>query len=712
MNNSNNLVNYLISLESEESFYGRIEERKKLKDFLDKKQLIVVRGEPAIGKSTLVTKVLSDYATKSNIIDVTIERGDVLYPHRVFAEIIKEIFGNPKNDEEVNKSFNFYDGNKVEKEIIKSFLWSYYPFEDYKKISFSSEEIEKLVSGSLVNFFSSYEEPLIVRIQNYERRLLGENKKTDELIKEIGTETSIPFIIETRDDLNLGEEIILGPLEEFPLKEYFQAHRILLDDNEVSKIRKLSKNHPYIMELWPFFFQNFYKIIDDKFKSLENFLDIAVQEVNANEKQRHLLNMFSLAQKPLTPEKIIEITKRLNLNEEDVKTSSLELVKKRLVYITLYKGVKSFSVKNPRLGERILELMDDKEKTELHKSLYEVSEDNKDRFWHSISGKMPVEAFETTINIAKYSNPRDTIEVCNKSIELMESLEDKLDKIIGDESLRSRMIKLVFRKASKELSLGNYEPTEFINKIRLNKPYLPENPDFDWFECSLNFVLNRGFGDFNRAQKCLDEMKIVAERIDSKKTFLSEDPRVLVEYNQIYFFYERACLDESLDDNKRKQMLEEGVRRMYNLDRIPDDDNILACSLRELSKYSENKEKLLEEAEKYVLNALKNTEKSHKQSYMYVTAAGIYLAKGEDEKAKNMLGESDNVAENYGRNRKDTIEALLVKIEIAERAGIDSLVKKYVIMGDNLLDHTKPKNISNYRGLFEKHKKKLSEQTS
>ena len=55
----NSLANYLSGLEVEESFYGRVEERKQLNELLDSdSSLIVVRGDPGIGKSALTSKVL------------------------------------------------------------------------------------------------------------------------------------------------------------------------------------------------------------------------------------------------------------------------------------------------------------------------------------------------------------------------------------------------------------------------------------------------------------------------------------------------------------------------------------------------------------------------------------------------------------------------------------------------------------------------------
>ena len=707
------LIEYLLDLKSEDFFYGRTEERAKLKEFLDEnRSLIVVRGEPAIGKSTLVSKVLSDYST-NRIIDVAIEKGDSMCPYRVFAEILKEILGNPKNDEEINKNLDrFYFGNetesvKIDKEIIKSFIWGYYQFNNYDRVSFASEEIDRLVSSSLINFFSSYKDHLIIRIQNYERRLLGENKKTDELIGKITDKSNrTSFIIETRDDLKLGEEIFLGPLEEFPLKEYFKAKGIELN-GQTDKIRKLSKNHTYVMELWPFFFQD-YDFKDKKFMCLEDFIDIAIK--NMNEKshiQTNILNIFSLSQKSITIEKIAELTNILNLNEEDVKWSCSELLEKKLIHSTLYQGKKSFSVKNPRLGERVVELMDDKKKIDLHRILYKVSDYDRDKFWHSIGGRMPVEAFETFIILDKYSAPADNIEVCNKTIELIDGFD--LDEIVGEESLRSRMIKLVFRKALRELSLGNYELTNSVNKIRLNIPNLPDDPDFDWFKTYLDFTTRKGLGDFKNAQNCLDELEKIAERINNekifnkKKSFLRFDPLLIVAYNKDYFAYERSLLDNSLDNKEKKRILEDARKKRDVIKDISNlEESVLAGVLRQLSKYSEETG-LLEMAEKHVLNALNNTSESEMDTKLVIsfTAAEIYLDKGEYEKARLMLDESDKIAKSYGRSRRDTVENYLARISLAKKDGDVLLEKEFSKKAINLLANSQPKNFFGYKRLVE-----------
>ena len=181
------LEEYLMNLSSEEFFYGREQEIRQLKGYLEScEPIIIVRGEPAIGKTALTSKVISilDSKLDNKVIDIEVEKGDSLYQYRIFADIVRRIIGNPRNNEEVDNALNScynsqnYNENK---EIIKSFLWSYYPFKGYRRSGFSDEDLEKLITNSLTDFFSLYSfssnKPLIIRIQNYERRLLGENKK-------------------------------------------------------------------------------------------------------------------------------------------------------------------------------------------------------------------------------------------------------------------------------------------------------------------------------------------------------------------------------------------------------------------------------------------------------------------------------------------------------------------------------------------------------
>ena len=178
---------------------------------------------------------------------------------------------------------------------------------------------------------------------------------------------------------------------------------------------------------------------------------------------------------------------------------------------------------------------------------------------------------------------------------------------------------------------------------------------------------------------------------------------LIVAYNKDYFAYERSLLDNSLDSKEKKRILEDARKKRDVIKDISNlEENVLAGVLRQLSKYSEEMG-LLEMAEKHVLNALNNTSESEMDTKLVIssTAAEIYLDKGEYEKARLMLDESDKIAKSYGRSRRDTVENYLARISLAKKDGDVLLEKEFSKKAINLLANSQPKNFFGYKRLVE-----------
>ena len=698
----NSLANYLSGLEVEESFYGRVEERKQLNELLDSdSSLIVVRGDPGIGKSALTSKVLLERSGAYRIVDVEVEGGDNLHPLRIFAHIVNRALSNPSNDSEVEKKLREWYGEKYNssepgQQLLKSFLWSHYPFEGFAGGgSFSGEDTQRLLTNSLGNFFSSYEGgiPLVVRLQNYERRLLGESKLADELIRDISSRVDgkkASFVVETRDVLDMGqEEIRLGALKEFPLRDYVKKiSGVNLTPRQVEEIRKLSSSHPYIMELWPFFFQD---VLSQKRKpsSLEDFLDTAIESVDSGD--RKVLELISLPQRPYPAKQVEEGAEILEISPRALKGRIKRLVNSHLCLSVIYDGEFCVAPKNPRLGERVIELLNDKKS--LHRVLYRTSRSDKDKLTHSLEGKMPGRAYDSLMSLIGRLTPGESIDLLDRGIELLR----------GNSQMREKFAELVFMKARSKVFLNEYDLNESINILELTIPDIPNNVLSQYYRDYLSYIQHSSLGDFSKAREWLLRAKDRAKEIEVDNLGYLE--RVL--YSEQLIDIYKSRLDPSLSDSERKFILCGLSRRIKD---ITDKsvwsehwENLYSCILTDLSKYEEDpnvKKELLDTAEQKALKSISLTPRSFTLNNHLVTLAEVYLAKGEYDKTKAKLEECDEIAFQYGEGKKDRVDHLIAKFRIAQKTNDKKLEEEYRKKIETLLESTNPRDFFGYSFLL------------
>jgi hypothetical protein len=705
------LEEYLDGLEVKTPFYGREAESEKLLEFLgEKSPVIVVKGPPAIGKSALTQNVLAGY-NNSSVVDVGIEKGDSRYPYRVFFEIMGKLLENPQNNTEVDERLGRWYGEGdnrdrgSEKELVKALYWTYHPFEGYEGGVFSEEETERLTGDALLSFFTAYhgKEHLVVDVENYERFLLGEDKQTDDFIRLLGERLkgkNVSFVVETRDELNIGQaQISLEGLVDFPLKEYIRANTgATLDDHQLDEIRRLTRNHPYIMELLPFAYEEIPKLEGDAKLTLREVLDAAIGRVG--ERERNILRAICLFKRPVSYEQFAEGIRKLGFHDQEAIEGVGELVKRHLVSPVDYEGKKCLAVRNPRLGERIEELTESDEEIRIHRVLYEVAEGERDKWFHALEGEMPEEAYEDAKAIALYSTSAEAVEIFGRTIGLLEN----------HENFRHFLVGAVYRRSAMELRKGNYELTDSRNRVRENKNLLRKNPnfadylaDFEWMDHYLGFVISRGLGEFEKAQQCMGELRRVSEQVREQRG--TDDYLETAEYHQNMLFCDRAKLDSDLDENRRISLLRTCEERLEGKEeKNPQDKIVLADCLNGLSRYcSEEKGELLERAERCALESLGSLDQAHRsyvQSYALVALAETYLLKGDYGKYASCRTETEKIFEYYGGSARTRIDLLLLQRDFAriKKQGLEE--QRCVMAIRDILDSTSPENLMGYRSLL------------
>lgn len=668
----------LRKLESPSQFYGREDELARFDSYLSgDSHLLVVRGDPGMGKTTLTREAIGKYGRGHKTVEFEMENANSMLPSSIFTGIVMDLLGNPDDYQGVVAGLRDWYGEDVEgpeNELLISALHSYHNFSGYDGSNFSGRRQEEGLDDALVHFFSngSYERPVAIQLSNYERRHLGDNPQTDDTLVKISEgvgDKPLYMIVETRDDLVLGDRINLGPIGEDHLTDNYRDVRDV-ELIDVDKIRGITRGHPYANALVPHF-QGAIGSLKEGAR-LEDILDIVL--ARTSNENLSVLQFVSAAEGPISVDNLVKANEQIE--SLDLYDSISRLITNRLVAVTKKNGETYFDARNPRLGERAISRkhIGAEDLRKLHRIHYGLVGNDNDRFVHAAAAEMDEETYEVARLILDRVPLRDAIGLTETAVRVL----DDANSVEYNVKRAKRAVEMLYETGRKRLWLGEYAIPDVHSQIRLRRDKIVEN-DTDserdaallWQEATFGFLPALAKMDYDTARGY--------HGLFMKAAQLDEGRMAAANHLETHIFKDRACFDPSIDDFERRRLLGEVDRVLgYQLsteDNLGDTDkNHLAFSLAELATLHDdhNRNLLLERAAGLIEGSFEGDELPWRLVDIYDTRGLIRVLQEDVDGAVEDLEESRRLSSIYGGSRKTMIEGLTAA-RIVARMGDDRL---------------------------------------
>lgn len=502
------LLERIRELESPSNFYGRREELDRFESYLGgDDHLLVVKGDPGMGKTTLTREAIGRYAGEHRVVEFEMENANAMLPGSIFTGIVMDLIGNPEDYESVREGLRGWygeDREDVQTELLVSALHSYHNFSDYSGSNFSGRRQEEGLDEALAHFFAngSYENPVTIQLSNYERRHLGDNPQTDDTIKSIAKATGdnpLRIILETRDDLTFGQRLDLGPMEEDHLAQnYLDVVGSPVDAESVERIREITRDHPHANALYPHFEAGIGSLNEGA--RLEDILDVAIKGVS--DEDRGVLRFVSVAEGPISAEDLVEGIGAYEIS--DLYSSVERLIDNRLMVVTKKNGRTYFDARNPRLGERVIsgEHIDSDEIRRLHETHYGLSDNDNDRFVHAAAAGMDDATYEVTKSILDRVPLTDAAHLTETAVRVLDDANDVEYSV----KRAKRAVEMLYETGRKRLWLGEYAIPNIHSQVRLRRDRIiredadsERDADLLWRDATFGFLPGLANMDFDAA---------------------------------------------------------------------------------------------------------------------------------------------------------------------------------------------------------------------
>ncbi len=667
------LLERLRELESPSQFYGREEELGMFESYLGGDgRLLVVKGDPGMGKTTLTRQAITNYASDHRVVEFEMENANAMLPGSIFTGIVMNLLGNPGSYEEVRQGLRRWYGEEDEDhqtELLVSALHSYHNLSGYGGGDFSGRRQEEGLDDALVHFFSNgaYENPVTIQLSNYERRHLGENPRTDNTVTRIAEavkDKPLRIILETRDDLTIGQRMDLGPVGLDHLSQNYSDVRGTAIGENVDRIRRITGDHPYANALYPHFESGIGSLNDGA--RLEEILDVAIRGIS--DTQRDVLRFIALSEGPISAENLVEANRELGW---DLETDVRSLIDNRLVAVTKRDGETYLDVRNPRLGERTISSLNSDPDTliEMHGIHYRISDNDNDRFVHAAAAGMDEETYDVTRSILDRVPLTDAAYLTETAVRVLDDAND----VEYNVARAKKAVEMLYETGRKRLWLGEYAIPNVHSQIRLRRDRIikadedsERDADLLWREATFGFLPALAVMDYAAAAGYHGLFVRAAGLNDNYLPFAT--------HLETHIFKDRACFDPNIDDNERKRLLD-GVNRILTHQLSTDDNlgdtdkNHLAFSLAERALFYEdhNRGLLLERAAMLTDQTFDPEEVPWQLADSYDTRGLIKILRGDVEGAVEDLEESRRLSTIYGGSRKTRVEGLTAARIVAQQ---------------------------------------------